>query len=78
MDQNTWKIYYTTSWSFNKIIRIIVETYVELSIQARNQKFLKTEEVSWNKVTSINIFSTTHEREAPHGQISEIFTTRYF
>ena len=57
--------------------RIIMETYIELSAQARNQDFCRAGEVSWNKGTSINISSISHEREAPQGKLSEYFTPRY-
>ena len=42
-------------------------------MQARNQKFFKAEEVSWNYGTSINISSKAHENKAPHGKILEFF-----
>ena len=54
-----------------------METYIELGAQARNQDFCRAGEVSWNKGTSINISSISHEREAPQGKLSEYFTPRY-
>ena len=72
-----WTIYYTISRSLNKTIRIIMETYIELSVQARNQELFRAEEVSWKKGTSINVSCTTHEREAPQGRLTDYFTPRY-
>ena len=40
--------------------------------QARNQKFLKAGEVSWNLNTSINNSSKTRGKKAPWGNILEI------
>ena len=41
--------------------------------QARNQEFFRAEVVFQNKGTSINFLSTTQERKAPQGKISDIF-----
>ena len=49
--------------------RIIMETYIELSAQARNQDFCRAGEVSWNKGTSINIH-LYHTKEKPHRENS--------
>ena len=76
MVQNTCNIYFTTSQSLSKIIRIIMETYTELSAEVHNQEFFRVKEISWNKGTSINIPDTTYEREAPQGRLSEFFTSR--
>ena len=57
-------IYYTTSRSLSKVIRIIMETYLELSVQARNQELFRSKEASWNKCTSIN---TTRDTGGPWG-----------
>ena len=54
-----------------------METYIELSVQARNQELFRAEEVSWKKGTSINVSCTTHEREAPQGRLTDYFTPRY-
>ena len=77
MDQSTCNIYYTISRGLSRIIKIIMETYKELSVQAHNQEFFGTEKVSWNKDTSVNISSPTEEREAKHEKLSEFFTLSY-
>ena len=66
--------YYTTSRGLSKIIRINIDTYIELSVQARDQEFFRAGEVCWNKDTSINISCTTHKTEAAQGKLSEFFT----
>ena len=66
----------TTSRRLSNIIRIIVETSTELSIQAHNQ-FFRAGEVSWDKGTLISISSTTNERKALQGKLSEFFSPRY-
>ena len=38
-------------------------------IQARNQEFFRVDEVSWNKSTTINILSTTHQKKVPQENI---------
>ena len=77
MDLSTCNIYYTISRGFSRIIKIIMETYKELSVQAHNQEFFGTEKVSLNKGTSVNISSLTEEREGKHEKLSEFFTLRY-
>ena len=77
MNQNTCNTYYTINRSLSKIITIIMETYIELSTQARDQEFFRTGQVCWNKDTSINISCTTHETEAPQEKLPEYFTPRY-
>ena len=42
-------------------------------VQAHNQKFFSSGEVSWNEGTSINISSKTQERKAPQGNVLEFF-----
>ena len=39
--------------------------------------FFRAGEVPWNKGTSINILSTTHERHVLQGKFSESFNARY-
>ena len=52
----------------------VIKIYMHISLkntkptfteQGHNKKFLKTGEVSWNKVTLINNSSTTYERKTP-------------
>ena len=71
MVQNTCNIYCTNSQNLSIITKIVVKTYIELNVRARNQKFFRTGEFSWNKGTSINISSTTRKIEAPHGKLSD-------
>ena len=50
-----------------------MELEIITSFQARNQEFFRAGEVFQNKVTSINFLSSSQERKAPQGKISEIF-----
>ena len=74
---NTCNIYYTISKSLSKTIRIIMKTYIRLSVQAPSQEFFRAREVCWNKSTSINSLCTTCEREAPQEKLPEFFTPGY-
>ena len=56
--------------------RIIMETYIEISVQVRNQKVFRAGKVSWNKGTSINILCITHKRKALQGKPLEFFTPK--
>ena len=45
----------------------------ELKYERSSQEFFRAGEVIWNKYTSINISSATHERKAPLGKIRSFF-----
>lgn len=44
-------------------------TYERKKLQARNQEFFRTRDITWNGGTSVNTLLTTHQREVPQEKI---------
>ena len=52
---------------------IIVNPFYQKSVQVRNQKFFRMENVLWNEGTPINILFTTQQRKTPQVKTLEFF-----
>ena len=55
MIQNICNIHCATNRGLSKIIRIIMEIYIEVSAEARKQEFFRAGGVCWKERTLINI-----------------------